>query len=66
VSEATRVPERAKQGAEARIRDWSWVETSIWTERMLAALRNGVKGGKWFSLVDKVARLENNRGQTRI
>jgi len=61
VSEATRVPERAKQGAEARIRDWSWVETSMWTERMLAALRNGVKGGKWFSLVDKVARLETLR-----
>jgi len=33
---------------------WSWVETSIWTERMLAALENGVKGGKWFSLWDKV------------
>ena len=61
MSEATRVPERAKQGAEARIRDWSWVETSMWTERMLAALRNGVKGGKWFSLVDKVARLETLR-----
>jgi len=23
------------------------VEASIWTERMLAALENGVKGGKW-------------------
>jgi RNA-directed DNA polymerase len=33
----------------------------MWTERMLAALRNGVKGGKWFSLVDKVARLETLR-----
>ncbi len=26
---------------------WSWVETSVWTDRMLAALENGVKGGKW-------------------
>ncbi len=34
--------------------DWSWVESSIWTERMLVALVNGVKGGKWFSLWDKV------------
>jgi RNA-directed DNA polymerase len=42
-----------KQGTEAR----SWVEASIWTERMLAALANGVKGGKWFSLIDKVMRL---------
>lgn len=31
-----------------------WVEPSVWSERMLAALDNGVKGGKWFSLVDKV------------
>jgi RNA-directed DNA polymerase len=35
-------------------RDWNWVETSIWTDAMLAALDNGVKGNKWFSLVDKV------------
>lgn len=30
----------------------------IWTEAMLAALQNGVKGGKWHSLIDKVSRLE--------
>jgi RNA-directed DNA polymerase len=46
------VPETAKQGAEAR--DWSWVEASVWTERMVSALVNGVKGGCWFSLIDKV------------
>jgi len=23
-----------------------WIETSVWSERMLAALGNGVKGGK--------------------
>jgi RNA-directed DNA polymerase len=34
------------------------VEASIWTERMLAALEDGVKGGKWFSLIDKVTRLQ--------
>src|ERR1700733_5496063 len=42
----------AKQGAEAR--DWSWVEGSVWTDRMLSALGNGVKGGVWYSLMDKV------------
>jgi RNA-directed DNA polymerase len=33
---------------------WSWVEPTVWTERMLTALEQGVKGGKWFSLIDKV------------
>ena len=47
------VPEGAKQAGEIRDR-WSWVEPSAWTERMLAALENGVKGGKWFALGDKV------------
>ena len=28
----------------------------MWNERMLAALGNGVKGSKWFSLIDKVYR----------
>jgi RNA-directed DNA polymerase len=51
---APAVPARAKQGAEARGRDWSWVEAAVWTERMVSALENGVKGGKWFSLIDKV------------
>jgi len=37
------------------------VETTIWTERMLAALDNGVKGSKWFSLIDKVARTDTLR-----
>jgi len=27
---------------------------SVWTERMLAALGNGVRGGHWHSLIDKV------------
>jgi len=57
VSEASAVSKLTKQGAEARGRDWSWVEASVWNERMLAALDNGVKGGKWFSLIDKVHRL---------
>jgi RNA-directed DNA polymerase len=46
----------AKQGAEmpTASRNWAWVEASVWTERMLSALENGVKGGKWYSLIDKV------------
>lgn len=35
---------------------WPWVDRLIWTERMLAALGNGVQGKKWFSLIDKVDR----------
>lgn len=35
-------------------KDWPQLEGGVWTERMLSALVNGVKGGKWFSLVDKV------------
>jgi len=53
-SEASSVPKEAKQDAQAHDRDWSWVEACVWNERMLAALGNGVKGGKWFSLIDKV------------
>lgn len=38
---------------------WAWVERAVWTERMLAALETGVKGGRWFSLMDKVYALKN-------
>jgi RNA-directed DNA polymerase len=47
------VPARAIRAGETPDR-WSWVEPTVWTERMLAALEQGVKGGKWFSLIDKV------------
>ncbi|MFL5338963.1 MAG: group II intron reverse transcriptase/maturase [Gemmataceae bacterium] len=50
------VPARATQGTEADRREWWWAEASIWTERMVSALVDGVKGGKWFSLVDKAIR----------
>jgi len=35
-------------------REWSWVEASVWTDRMLTALGNGVRGGRWHSVIDKV------------
>jgi len=60
-SEAPGVPKRATQGAETRAGKWTWVEATVWSERMLAALENGVKGGKWFSLIDKVYRIETLR-----
>ncbi|MCG2682986.1 MAG: group II intron reverse transcriptase/maturase [Planctomycetales bacterium] len=46
------VPTTAKQAGEIRAR-WAWVEPSIWTDRMLTALEQGVKGGIWYSLIDK-------------
>ncbi len=52
------VPARATQAGEIQGR-WSWVEPSVWTERMLTALEVGVKGGKWFSLIDKVGSQRN-------
>ena len=60
-SKASAVPARATQGAKTHAGKWTWVEASIWNERVLAALENGVKGGKWFSLIDKVYRPQTLR-----
>jgi RNA-directed DNA polymerase len=35
------------------------MEASIWTLRMVEALKNGVKGGKWYSINDKVCKRDN-------
>jgi len=48
------VPAKAKRTGETLRPWWLWVEPTVWTERMLTALEQGVKGGKWFSLIDKV------------
>ncbi len=64
-SEAPAVLKLATQGADTQGRNWSWVEALVWTERMLAALENGVKGGKWFSLIDKVYRAETLKAAWR-
>ena len=50
--------EEAQQGREVAP-EWAWTEASVWTERMLATLERGIKGGKWFSLTDKVYGMEN-------
>lgn len=55
---------KAKQGREVAPQ-WEWTEASVWTERMLTALERGVKGGKWFSLIDKVWKMENLQSATR-
>ena len=41
----------AKQGREVDGKG-EWTEASVWTERMLATLERGIKGGKWYSLID--------------
>lgn len=53
-----------------------WAAPEVWTERMLAALEQGVKGGRWYSLMDKVAamptlqsafaRVKKNRGSAGV
>ena len=50
----------AKPAGDIRAR-WAWVEAAVWTERMLTALEQGVIGGKWHSLMDKVYALPNLR-----
>lgn len=64
-----------KRGGEVPAR-WAWTERAVWTERMLKALDEGVKGGKWFSLIDKVhaarnleaayAKVRRNRGAAGV
>lgn len=49
------VSEKTKQAEELRAR-WAWTEPEVWTDRMLMSLETGVKGGKWYSLMDKVYR----------
>jgi len=41
------VLEKAKQTGETRSRR-EWVEPSVWTDKMLTALENGVKGDNEF------------------
>ena len=59
-AQPSRVGASPRRGGEIRAR-WAWVEPSVWTDRMLAALENGVKGGKWYSLMDKVYDPQNLR-----
>jgi RNA-directed DNA polymerase len=51
----------AKRAGETVPSRWDWVEPCVWTKRMLQALEQGVKGGRWFSLMDKVWSRSNLR-----
>jgi len=55
---------KATQGREVP-QKWAWTEASVWTERMLATLERGIKGGKWYSLMDKVWKGENLQSATK-
>jgi len=54
----TTVPETATQAGDVLLH-WSWAEHAVWTERMLTALEQGVRGNCWFSLIDKVYSAKN-------
>lgn len=61
---SAQVPTGAKPAEEAHAAKvaktkWQWVEAAVWNSRMLAALENGVLGGAWYSLNDKVQRPDN-------
>jgi RNA-directed DNA polymerase len=65
------VPTWATPAGAVRTR-WAWTAPEVWTDRMLTALEQGVRGGRWFTLIDKVyavptlraafARVKANRG----
>lgn len=52
-TKSSAVPRRDKQEEEAK-RKTGRAERSIWSPKMVDALERGIKGGKWFSLIDKV------------
>ena len=41
------VTQASTQAGEVRAR-WAWSEPSVWTDRMLCALQDGVKRGLWY------------------
>ena len=49
------------EGEVNQLRQQWGAEPCVWSDRMLTALKSGVKGGKWFSLKDKVYALKTLR-----
>jgi RNA-directed DNA polymerase len=49
-----RVPETANPAGAIWTR-WDWVAPTVWTERMLTTLEEGIRGGCWYSLIDKIS-----------
>jgi RNA-directed DNA polymerase len=74
-TQPTIVPEEATPVGAVRAR-WAWTAPEVWTERMLTALEQGVRGGRWYTLMDKVcalptlraafARVKANRGAAGV
>jgi RNA-directed DNA polymerase len=56
----TTVPIEATHVGAVRAR-WAWTAPEVWTERMLTALEQGVRGGRWYTLMDKVYALPTLR-----
>ena len=46
----------ARRRGEVRAR-WAWTEACVWSERMLTALEDGVKGGKWYGPMPSLLRM---------
>ena len=71
----TPVPTEAMRVDAVRAR-WAWTAPEVWTERMLTALEQGVRGGRWYTLMDKVyavptlraafGRVKANRGAAGV
>jgi RNA-directed DNA polymerase len=69
------VSERTSPAGAVRAR-WAWTAPEVWTPRMLTALEAGVRGGRWYTLMDKVsavstlrtafARVKANRGAAGV
>lgn len=70
------VPGGARRAGQAESPERSYADPTVWTERMLTALEEGVRGGKWYSLMDKVhpertlrrafTRVEANQGGSGV
>ena len=48
-----------KQDKEALRERWQWVERTVWSDPMLRTLETGIKGGKWYALIDKIYEPKN-------
>jgi RNA-directed DNA polymerase len=59
-SQPMTVPVGASPVGAVRAR-WAWTAPEVWTERMLTALEQGVRGGRWYTLMDKVCALPTLR-----
>lgn len=60
ITQPTTVLEGASPVGAVRAR-WAWTAPEVWTERMLTTLETGVRGGRWYTLMDKVYALPTLR-----